>query len=52
MHNNVYPESFLAKNRAGAVMGYRTRIYKKHCNMFVFSQRLHPLLLEYFINTY
>lgn len=44
MHNNVYPESFLAKNRAGAVMGYRTRIYKKHCNMFVcFPQRLHPL---------
>lgn len=35
MHN-VYPESFPAKNRAGAVMRYRTRLYKKHCNMFVF----------------
>lgn len=28
MHN-VDPESFLAKNRAGAVMSYWTRIYKK-----------------------
>lgn len=44
MHNNIYTESFPPKNRAGAVMEYRMRIYKKskrkekqkqNCNIFL-----------------
>lgn len=42
MHN-VDPESFLAKNRAGAVMSYRTRIYKKPLERVLLLRRLHPL---------